>query len=141
MKLVIIRDVAGRIPSGRIRKLFDIVVAEEADPDWHASVNWIVTSSQKIRSLNRRFRGIDRATDVLSFNIDSPESAENTFGEIYISASTTLKQARIRNCSPDHEYLRLTCHGLLHLFGYAHEAEQDATAMLNREAYFRSLVE
>ena len=141
MKLAIHRDVAGRIPSGRIRKLFDIVVAEEADPDWWASVNLVVTSSQKIRSLNRRFRGIDRATDVLSFNLDPPESVDDTYGEIYISASTTIKQAKNHNCSPDDEYLRLTCHGLLHLFGYDHDKGRDASIMQNREAYYRSLVD
>ena len=141
MKLVILRDVTGRIPSGRIRKLFDVVVAEEADPNWRASVNLIVTGSQRIRSLNRRFRGIDRATDVLSFNIDPPQSADDTFGEIYISRSIAIRQARIHNCFPEAEYLRLTCHGLLHLFGYDHKANKDASEMSNREAYFRSLLE
>jgi len=77
-----------------------------------------------------------QSTDVLSFNIDLPEDTGNIFGEIYISVPTATRQAKRAGHSVLREYLRLSCHGLLHLFGYDHEKQSDAAVMLKRENHF-----
>lgn len=86
-----------------------------------------------MRRLNRRYRSKDRTTDVLSFNIDEPSHTGGTFGEIYISVPVALRQARTSDHSPAREFLRLFCHGLLHLCGYDHQASKSAKEMRELE--------
>jgi probable rRNA maturation factor len=81
-----------------------------------------------MRVLNRRFRGIDRTTDVLSFpqnEFISPDSERLTpdivLGDIIISLPKTKKQAEENGLTFHQELKRLLIHGLLHLIGYDHE--------------------
>ena len=78
-------------------------------------------SDKRIRELNRRFRGIDKATDVLSFPADGPD--ELTLGDIAISAETAAAQAKETGLTFDNEIAQLILHGLLHLSGYDHETD------------------
>jgi probable rRNA maturation factor len=78
-------------------------------------------SDKRIRELNRQFRGIDKATDVLSFPADEPD--ESNLGDIAISAETAALQARENGLSFDGEVAQLILHGLLHLSGYDHETD------------------
>ena len=77
-------------------------------------------SDQKIRQLNRQFRGIDKATDVLSFPSDGPEEE---LGDIAISVETAALQAKENGLSLENEIAQLILHGLLHLSGYDHETD------------------
>lgn len=79
-------------------------------------LNIILTDSARLRSLNRRFRKKDRATDVLSFAFGEPEF----LGEIYISLDRARSQARALGCAFPAELWRLVVHGLLHLLGHTH---------------------
>jgi probable rRNA maturation factor len=76
-------------------------------------------SDKRIRELNRQFRGIDKATDVLSFR------AEERFnlGDVAVSVETAGVQARENGLSLDDEIAQLILHGLLHLSGYDHETD------------------
>ncbi len=136
MRLLVFGESGSRLPVKRIRRLFSLIVEEEADPDWQSEVNLIFTTDNRMRSLNREFRGKNQSTDVLSFNIESPVEAGNIFGEIYISVPIAARQAKRAGRSVLREYLRLSCHGLLHLFGYDHEKGSDAAVMLAREDHF-----
>ena len=78
-------------------------------------------SDKRIRELNRQFRGIDKATDVLSFPADGPD--ESNLGDIAISAETAATQAKENGLSFDEEIAQLILHGLLHLSGYDHETD------------------
>jgi probable rRNA maturation factor len=78
-------------------------------------------SDKRIRELNRQFRGIDKATDVLSFPADGPD--ELNLGDIAISAETAATQAKENGLSFDGEIAQLILHGLLHLSGYDHETD------------------
>jgi probable rRNA maturation factor len=78
-------------------------------------------SDKRIRELNRQFRGIDKATDVLSFPADGPD--ESNLGDIAISAETAATQAKENGLSFDDEIAQLILHGLLHLSGYDHETD------------------
>ncbi|HUV31039.1 MAG TPA: rRNA maturation RNase YbeY [Acidobacteriota bacterium] len=141
MRLLTFRECKTRLPAGKIRRLFELVVDGEADPGWQGSVNLILTTDRRIRKLNREFLGKDSATDVLSFNIDDPQSRRSVFGEIYISVDTAARQARQHGASLAREYLRLIGHGLLHLFGYDHEKKRPAARMRQREDYYLSRLE
>ena len=76
-------------------------------------------SDKRIRELNRQFRGIDKATDVLSFPADEP----NNLGDVAVSVETAASQAKDNGLSFDHEIAQLILHGLLHLSGYDHETD------------------
>jgi probable rRNA maturation factor len=70
-----------------------------------------------MRRLNRKYRGIDKTTDVLSFEIGE----EGILGEVYISYPKAQRQAKEYNCSIGEELARLAGHGTLHLLGYKHK--------------------
>jgi len=76
-------------------------------------------SDKHIRELNRQFRGIDKATDVLSFPADEP----NNLGDVAVSVETAATQAKENGLSFDEEIAQLILHGLLHLSGYDHETD------------------
>jgi probable rRNA maturation factor len=78
-------------------------------------------SDNRIRELNRQFRGIDKATDVLSFPAGEPE--ELNLGDIAVSVETAATQAKENGLSLDDEIAQLILHGLLHLSGYDHETD------------------
>ncbi len=136
MRLHIYKQKPLRIPRKQAESLFDAVSGEEAEPDQNGRVNLILTDDRSIRSLNKRFRGIDKPTDVLSFNIDEPVDHDSVFGEIYVSVDTAVRQAPEYGLSPGQEVLRLLCHGLLHLFGFDHEKSAEAGKMRAREQYY-----
>ena len=96
-------------------------------------VNVWVTSSGKLRGLNRQFRNKDEPTDVLSFpRLD--ESAEFA-GDIAISADIARQNARLLGHTLAEEIKILALHGLLHLAGYDHE--RDGGRMAREECRLR----
>jgi probable rRNA maturation factor len=85
----------------------------------------------ELRDLNRRWRGIDRATDVLSFGYD--ETAERVDGDLVISADRLRAQARRYRVTVARELARLVVHGTLHLAGLDHHRAADRRYMRARE--------
>ena len=99
------------------------------------TVNVLLTSSAELKSLNRRFRGKDRPTDVLSFSSDAATSKKFA-GEIAIAAEIATRNARELGHSPSDEVKILVLHGVLHLRGYDHEC--DNGQMARREKQLRA---
>jgi probable rRNA maturation factor len=92
-------------------------------------VNVLVTSSQELRKLNRRFRGKNQPTDVLSF----PSGlADGLAGDVAISAEIAAKNAQQLGHSTAQEVEILTLHGVLHLAGYDHERDHGEMARKER---------
>jgi|SRR5215470_19047325 len=85
-----------------------------------SSVTVAFVSDNKIRELNRQFRNVDSATDVLSFPSDS---RDGEMGDIAISIETAARQAKQNGLTLDGEIAQLLLHGLLHLSGYDHETD------------------
>lgn len=77
-------------------------------------------SDRQIRALNKQFRQIDKATDVLSFPVDDEA---NNLGDIAISIETAARQAKENGLTLNGELAQLILHGLLHLSGYDHETD------------------
>jgi len=99
------------------------------------SVTVVVTSSQEMRSLNARFRGKNKATDVLSFPADPPARDRGVAGEIAISADIARQNAAKLGHSAALEVKVLALHGILHLAGFDHE--RDNGVMARQEADLR----
>ena len=91
------------------------------------SVNVMVTSSREMRSLNRRFRGKDRPTDVLSFP-PMADFADGLAGDVAISQDIATKNARALGHAAAEEIKILALHGVLHLAGYDHESDNGEMA-------------
>lgn len=96
-------------------------------------VSVLVTSSRRMQVLNSRFRGKESATDVLSF--PGPQFTESFAGDIAISIDIASHNARSMGHSIGDEVRILVLHGLLHLAGYDHEA--DNGEMARRETRLR----
>lgn len=98
-------------------------------------VNVLVTTDSVMRSLNVKFRGKDKATDVLSFPASEDETHRSFAGELAISAQIALRNAVQLGHSPAEEVKILVLHGILHLAGYDHE--RDNGAMARKEVNLR----
>ena len=87
-----------------------------------------VVSDARVRTLNRRFRGEDRPTDVLSFPADEP----GELGDVVIAAGVARRQARAAGHALGTELRVLALHGLLHLLGYDHDRDDRMARMERR---------
>ena len=93
------------------------------------SVSVLVTSSAEVRSLNRQFRGKNKATDVLSFPAASVRMSQRPVaGDIAISADIAAQNAASLGHSAAEEVKILTLHGILHLAGFDHEMDKGQMA-------------
>ncbi len=88
------------------------------------------------RDLNRRFRGVDRATNVLSFPVDAmPPGLPPLLGDVVVCAPIVEAEARAQGKAPAAHYAHMIVHGVLHLRGYDHQQCDAAKVMeaLERE--------
>jgi len=84
-------------------------------------IELILTNNDEIAAINREFRGIDKATDVLSFPSDPFPNAP--LGSIIISVDKVQSIAEELGHTPNDEMALLFIHGMLHLLGYDHEVD------------------
>jgi probable rRNA maturation factor len=116
------------IPSTRALTLF--LRRAQAVARLRGEVNVLLTTDNAIRKLNRKFRGKNKATDVLSFPAGSLVRNQEK-GDLAISVETARRQGAARGHSLGTEIKILILHGLLHLAGYDHET--DTGQMARRE--------
>jgi probable rRNA maturation factor len=103
-------------------------------------VSILVTGNAELRRLNRRYRGKNKATDVLSFPADGVRASRphlRIAGDIAISGEVAAKNARRLGHSAAAEVKILILHGLLHLAGLDHEGARDRGQMRRREEKLR----
>jgi len=122
-----------RIPSTHILARF-LREAQKA-VKLRGQVTVLLTSDAVIRRLNRRFRGKNKATDVLSFPADTPGPVRIA-GDLAISIPTARQQAADQGHALAIELKVLILHGLLHLAGHDHET--DNGEMARREQKLRA---
>ena len=101
----------------------------------NSEVSVTVTNDAEIHKLNKKYRGIDRPTDVLSFAFRESEDDldKENLGEIIISLPRATAQAEEYGHSLKREVAFLTVHGMLHLLGYDHIEEEDREEMENEQ--------
>jgi len=90
-----------------------------------ATLSLVLADDALLRALNRDYRELDKATDVLSFGLAEPDAladpaARVFLGEIYISVETARRQARAARRPYAREVAHLALHGILHLLGHDH---------------------
>jgi probable rRNA maturation factor len=89
----------------------------------------VLTDDAAIRLLNRQWRGIDAATNVLSFPTPDTDGGPPLLGDIVLAHETVAREARAQ-CKPfAHHVAHLAVHGFLHLVGYDHERDDEAETM------------
>ncbi len=100
-----------------------------------AELGIMFVGDQRMRGLNRRYRGKDRTTDVLAFAMrEAPNSSTGLLGDVVIAVPTAVRQAKQGQRSLEEELIVLLIHGILHLCGYDHEqSEKEARRMHRRE--------
>ena len=124
-----------RLPSARSLSRF--LSRTQAAVRLRGQVTVLLTTDSAIRGLNRRFRGKNKSTDVLSFPAESIAGAgEKIAGDLAISVPTAARQASAHGHTLSAEIKVLILHGLLHLAGYDHET--DAGRMARRESLLRA---
>jgi probable rRNA maturation factor len=122
-----------------LNKINDIILEclhyEGYDDNYEVSLSFV--DNEEIHQLNRDFRGVDRATDVLSFPLLTDdfdiEIEEESLGDIVISLERALEQSIEYNHSFDREVCFLVCHSMFHLLGYDHDTEENTKEMRKKE--------
>lgn len=126
---------------------------EQEGCPYEATVEILLTSDEEIKKMNQEHRGIDRATDVLSFpmvdfevpavydfleNVESdfyfdPDSGELLLGDMVLSVPRVVAQAKEYGHSRKREYAFLIAHSMLHLLGYDHMIPKEAEVMEKKQ--------
>ena len=89
-----------------------------------------VVGEEEMAELNRRYRGRNQPTNVLSFPIEPlPDMCTDLLGDIVVCGPVVDREATIQHKPLIGHWAHMVVHGLLHLFGYDHENDQKATAM------------
>ncbi|HET6593055.1 MAG TPA: rRNA maturation RNase YbeY [Xanthomonadales bacterium] len=89
-----------------------------------------IVGLEEMRRLNRRYRGKDAATNVLSFPADLPGAVDlPLLGDVVLCAPLVIEEAQMQGKSPDAHWAHLTIHGILHLLGHDHVDPAEAAAM------------
>ncbi len=126
---------------------------------YETEISLLLTDNEEIREINREFRNIDAATDVLSFptveyetpgdfsgleeateEYFHPESGELLLGDIVISVERAIEQAQEYGHPLIRELAFLTAHSMLHLMGYDHMEDEERSLMeAKQEAILQKL--
>jgi len=150
---IFLRYEAGKRLNLPCRKILEDVIAETLHTEHfpcEAEVSVTMTDNDGIRKLNRKFRKLNRETDVLSFPMipfrkasdfrpgiirDSvdPETGECMIGDIVLNVDRIRSQAHEYGHSQKRELAFLTVHSMLHLLGYDHVLEKDRVRMEKKQ--------
>lgn len=105
-------------------------------------VNYAFVRKRQIRQLNKKFRNVDKVTDVLSFPDGdvNPETGRRFMGDVLICKAVAKQQAKLFGQSLAREITFLQVHGTLHLFGYDHMEPADEAKMLGLQREIMSLL-
>jgi probable rRNA maturation factor len=110
--------------------------AEQAldEPYTEAEITLRIVDEEEGLALNKAWRKKESATNVLSFPVgETLEQAPNLLGDIVICAPVVEREAKEQGKSIDAHWAHLIIHGVLHLQGYDHESEKQASVMESKE--------
>jgi probable rRNA maturation factor len=95
-----------------------------------ASVCIVLSDDTEVQSLNKRFRGIDKPTNVLSFpSAAAPVLPERPLGDVILARETLEREAAELSLCVPHHAAHLVAHGVLHLMGFDHGTDAEAGRM------------
>lgn len=122
-----------------VDKVFEACFKEEDLYDYKMYISIILTNEENIQKINKEYRNIDKATDVLSFpmfqpdEIDEAKKREEVLGDIIVCMPIVKKQAVEYEHSIEREFAYMLVHGFYHLMGYDHMVEEDKIKMRAKE--------
>jgi len=128
-----------------IRFIFDVTLGSTSKK-MDSEVGLVLANDDKMKSLNQRYCGKDKSTNVLSFEnkeiagVNQAEPDKNYLGDIYIGCGTLAQEAKNLKISEKERFAQLFIHGILHLFGFDHEQPDDREEMENLEDRIVQLV-
>ncbi len=141
MKFDIVNDYGALEPVWleRLEEILPLYAEQEGLPDGLV-IGLTFCDDDAIRAINAEYRGIDRATDVLSFplyerddEIELFDDELSPFGDIVLSVPHAIAQAEEYGHSVEREVCYLVVHGLMHLAGYDHIEPEDKIEMRAEE--------
>lgn len=92
-----------------------------------------LVDSIEIQLINKQYRNKNNITDVISFSFDESGVKGPIIGEIYICLEQAILQANEYQHSYKREIAFLFTHGLLHLYGFDHQTEEESEKMFNEQ--------
>lgn len=95
----------------------------------NSEVSITLVNDAEIKKINKKYRGINKPTNVLSFELDD----DVLLGDIFISLDTVRREAKSENISVAEHTAHMIVHGVLHLLGYDHLNDKDAEKMEKKE--------
>ena len=119
----------------KIKQVFSLALEKKFDKRKNFVVGIRFAGEKEIKNLNKKFRNIDRATDVLSFpifdfNVENlPQEDNIMLGDIVICKKIAKLQAKKFGHGTLREIIFLSLHGFLHLLGLDHEEKKDEEEM------------
>ena len=106
-----------------VRKTFKSVL-KKTNPDYELSI--LLTSNNEIKKLNKKYRRINKMTNVLAFPMnDDISENRKLLGDIVISLEAIIIEAKKYKISKRKYLCKMIIHGLLHLLGYDHIKDHD----------------
>ena len=94
-----------------------------------SEVSITLVDDKQIHRINKQYRGIDKPTNVLSFELGD----DILLGDIFISLDTVVREAKAAHISVEEHIAHMVVHGMLHLQGYDHIKDKDAKIMEDKE--------
>ncbi len=117
-----------KVEAGLIRKVVKRTVALSGKKADNLAISVVLTDKAEIRALNRRYRGKNKPTDILSFNYAARYNRKKGAleGELVLCADIIAQYARKSGLAFEHELAFVLGHGVLHLLGMSHSKKMYA---------------
>lgn len=110
--------------------IFAALRVSEAKSSGPCELALLLGDDKEQRALNKKWRGQDKTTNVLSFPQIEPFSPLfGLLGDIILARQTVADEAQVSQISFKHHYMHLVVHGFLHILGYDHQTEKQADLM------------
>ena len=142
---IVYKDIKENIIYGEtVKKVLEKCFQEEGLENSNLLITVTFTTPENIRKINKEYRNIDKATDVLSFPMFERYEIQNmikkqefehedTLGDLVISVEKVKEQAEEYGHSFERELSYMLVHGFYHLMGYDHIKEEDKKEMRPKE--------
>ena len=106
-------------------------------------ISVLLTNDKEIRELNKKYRNIDKPTNVLSFSITSHTIVNELkmIGDIVISKEKILSEARDQHKTFSDHLAHIVIHGFLHLINFTHDNNEDSIIMENKEVELLKMID
>ena len=157
MNIILSKNKVNELLLEKVKNVYEYAVNFLKIDAENLEVNIDFVSPLKIKKINKKFRGVNKVTDIISFpfllkpntsgmqliegeNFNekfkfaiNPETQNIVLGDLYICFSKMKKQAKEFGTGIEREFVYLCLHGLLHLLGYDHMTEDDKKVMREKE--------